>query len=63
MESEKYTWGIGIGKDGLRQEYYSPYYEKEKHKNTEPFVLHDERITTPKTLTETLKRIIDGQFK
>lgn len=52
MESQRYTWGIGIGENGLRVEYYSVHYDEEKHKNSKPFVLHDERITTEKTLVE-----------
>ncbi len=63
METQKYTWGIGVGEGDLRLEYYSPYYEKEKHENTTPFIYRDERITTAKTLSERLKKNIDEQFE
>ena len=63
MESQRYTWGIGIGENGLRVEYYSVHYDEEKHKNSQPFVLHDEKITTQKTLVEELKKIVEGQFE
>lgn len=44
-------------------EYYSVHYDEEKHKNSEPLVLHDERITNEKTLVEELKNIVEGQFE